>query len=100
PFRRTTMPAIDEFSLTTVPIDLYFNEQSLSKGTAFTWERDNKHFSSPTGTTSQAVTRILTTISRPHWRSRTFCVECSTQKGRTSATSTRALFASVRTQVK
>jgi hypothetical protein len=36
-----TMPAIDEFSLTTVPIDLYFNEQPLSKGTAFTWERDN-----------------------------------------------------------
>ena len=38
------MPAIDEFSLTTVPIDLYFNEQLLSKGTAFTWERDSKHY--------------------------------------------------------
>jgi hypothetical protein len=38
------MPAIDVFSLTTVPIDLYFNEQPLSKGTAFTWERDNKHY--------------------------------------------------------
>jgi hypothetical protein len=35
---------IDEFSLTTVPIDLHFNEQPLSKGTAFTWERDNKHY--------------------------------------------------------
>jgi trypsin-like peptidase len=38
------MPAIDEFSRTTVPIDLYFNDQPLSKGTAFTWERDNKHY--------------------------------------------------------
>jgi trypsin-like peptidase len=36
--------AIDEFSLTTVPIDLHFNGQPLSKGTAFTWERDNKHY--------------------------------------------------------
>jgi hypothetical protein len=38
------MPAIDEFSLTTVPIDLYFNEQPLSKGTAFTWQHDNEHY--------------------------------------------------------
>ena len=36
--------AIDEFSLTTVPIDLRFNEQPLSSATAFTWERDDMHY--------------------------------------------------------
>jgi|SRR5215813_5469629 len=38
------MPAIDEFSLATVPIDLRFNEQPLSSATAFTWERHDMHF--------------------------------------------------------
>jgi len=41
--------------------------------------------SSPPGTTSQAGTRILTSISRARRRSRTCCMECSTQKGRTPA---------------
>jgi len=36
--------AIDEFSLTTVPIDLRFNEQPISSATAFTWERHDMHF--------------------------------------------------------
>jgi hypothetical protein len=38
------VPAIDEFSLTTIPIDLRFNEQPLSSATAFTWERDDLHY--------------------------------------------------------
>src|SRR5262249_21510572 len=39
-----TVSAIDEFSLTTIPIDLRFNEQPLSSSTAFTWERDDLHY--------------------------------------------------------
>jgi hypothetical protein len=39
-----TVPGIDEFSLTTIPIDLRFNEQRLSSATAFTWERDDMHY--------------------------------------------------------
>jgi trypsin-like peptidase len=39
-----TVPDIDEFSLTTIPIDLRFNEQPLSSATAFTWERDDMHY--------------------------------------------------------
>jgi hypothetical protein len=35
---------IDEFSFTTVPIELHFNAQFVSKATAFTWERDDKHY--------------------------------------------------------
>jgi hypothetical protein len=35
---------IDEFSLATVPIDIHFNEQPLSNATAFTWERDDRHY--------------------------------------------------------
>jgi len=38
------VPGIDEFSLTTIPIDLRFNEQRLSSATAFTWERDDLHY--------------------------------------------------------
>ena len=38
------MPGIDEFSLATVPIDLHFNQQRISSATAFTWERNNKHY--------------------------------------------------------
>jgi hypothetical protein len=44
---------IDEFSLTTAPIDLYFNEQPLTTSI----------ISSPAGTSSQAGTRIPTSIS-------------------------------------
>lgn len=36
--------SIDEFSLTTVPIDMHFNNQLLFSATAFTWERDDKHY--------------------------------------------------------
>jgi hypothetical protein len=35
---------IDEFSLTTVPVSLHFNEKLVSTATAFTWQRDNKHY--------------------------------------------------------
>jgi len=35
---------IDEFSLTTVSIGLHLNGQPISKGTAFTWERENEHY--------------------------------------------------------
>jgi hypothetical protein len=38
------VPGIDEFSLTTIPIDLRFNEQPLSSATAFTWERDDMQY--------------------------------------------------------
>src|ERR1700730_13381299 len=38
------MPEIDEFSLTTVPIELRFNETHLSHGTAFTWRDRESHF--------------------------------------------------------
>jgi hypothetical protein len=35
---------IDEFSLTTIPIFLRFNQTPISTATAFTWQRDNKHY--------------------------------------------------------
>jgi hypothetical protein len=38
------MPEIDEFSLTTVPIELRFNKTHLSHGTAFTWRDRESHF--------------------------------------------------------
>ncbi len=40
----TTQLTIDEFSLTTVPIDLFSDQQHLATATAFTWQRDNKHY--------------------------------------------------------
>jgi hypothetical protein len=38
------MPEIDEFSLTTVPIEARFNQTPLWTGTAFTWQHQDSHF--------------------------------------------------------
>jgi hypothetical protein len=35
---------IDEFSLTTIPIFLRFNQTLISTATAFTWQRSDKHY--------------------------------------------------------
>lgn len=38
------MPAIDEYSLAAIPIQMFFNETELSLGTAFVWQAGNDHF--------------------------------------------------------
>lgn len=38
------MPAIDEYSLATIPIELLFNETPLARATAFIWENSNKYY--------------------------------------------------------
>jgi hypothetical protein len=38
------MPAIDEHSVATVPIEMYFQNTKLSLGTAFFWQHGQKYF--------------------------------------------------------
>ena len=94
------MPAIDEFSLTTVPIDLYFNEQPLSKGSAFTWERDNKHYlitawHNVSGRNPNTDKHLSSTAAEPNMLHGMF-----NTKGQNTGASTSSVLASVRTQVK
>jgi S1-C subfamily serine protease len=35
---------IDEYSVASFPIEMFFNETNLSIGTAFTWEQGGKHY--------------------------------------------------------
>jgi hypothetical protein len=38
------MPSIDEYSVTTIPMEIYFDQTELSLGTAFVWQSDTNFF--------------------------------------------------------
>ena len=44
------MMTLDQFSLATVPLELFFNDTPLGQATGFIWKIDNRHFLVTIGT--------------------------------------------------
>jgi len=69
---------IDEFSLTTVPIDIHFNEQLLSSATAFTWEHHDKHYLITNWHNVSGRNPNTVSVCQTRPPNRTFCMDYST----------------------
>ena len=94
-----TKLTIDEFSLTTVPILLHFNEQLLSTATPFIWQRGSKHYlitnwHNVSGRDPNTDKHHSPTAAEPNVLHGLF-----NTRGRTFAASTLASSASVRTRM-
>ncbi|MFO1101633.1 MAG: trypsin-like peptidase domain-containing protein [Methylocystis sp.] len=66
------MATIDPYSVSTVPIEMYFNDTPLSLGTSFIWEKDNRHFlitnwHNVSGKSAATGKHLSTTAAEPNW---------------------------------
>jgi hypothetical protein len=72
------MTEIDQFSLTTVPIELFFNKTSLGHATAFVWKSvDNRYFLITNWHVVSGRDATTALISNPTQAAQTSFVHCS-----------------------
>lgn len=50
------MTSLDQFTLTTIPLEQYFNETRLGQGTGFIWKVQRQYYLVTTGTCSRWAT--------------------------------------------